>query len=93
MSEQVPDVVPSPAASAADASAATRPAALMREVRLGLVCYGGVSPAIYMHGVTKEFYKLVRAARAFERAYQANDSTPRNGLPGHPTCRLPELRQ
>jgi hypothetical protein len=43
--------------------------ALMREVRLGLVCYGGVSLAIYMHGVTKELYKLIRAARAFERAY------------------------
>jgi len=78
MSEQAPDVLPSPAASAADASAAdasaaTRPAALLREVRLGLICYGGVSLAIYMHGVTKELYKLVRAARAFERAYQAND--------------------
>jgi len=47
-------------------------AALMREVRLGLVCYGGVSLAIYMHGVTKELYKLVRAARAFERAYDEN---------------------
>lgn len=47
----------------------------MREVRLGLVCYGGVSLAIYMHGVTKEIYKLVRAARAFERAYAANDYT------------------
>jgi patatin-related protein len=44
-------------------------AALLREVRLGLVCYGGVSLAIYMHGVTKELYKLVRAARAFENAY------------------------
>lgn len=43
--------------------------ALIREVRLGLVCYGGVSLAIYMHGVTKELYKLVRAARAFENAY------------------------
>lgn len=38
-------------------------------MRLGLVCYGGVSLAIYMHGVTKELYKLVRAARAFENAY------------------------
>lgn len=47
----------------------------MREVRLGLVCYGGVSLAIYMHGVTKEIYKLVRAARAFERAYAANGYT------------------
>jgi patatin-related protein len=46
-------------------------AVLMREIRLGLVCYGGVSLAIYMHGVTKELYKLIRAARAFERAYEA----------------------
>ena len=46
-------------------------AVLMREIRLGLVCYGGVSLAIYMHGVTKELHKLIRAARAFERAYQA----------------------
>ena len=89
MSEQAPDVVPSPAASAADASAAdpsaaTRPAALMREVRLGLICYGGVSLAIYMHGVTKELYKLVRAARAFERAYQANDFDAAKWLTGAP---------
>ena len=32
------------------------------ELRLALVCYGGVSLAIYMHGVTKELHKLVRAA-------------------------------
>jgi patatin-related protein len=41
-----------------------------KEVRLGLVCYGGVSLAIYMHGLTKEIFKLVRAARAFDRARQ-----------------------
>ncbi len=46
-------------------------AVLMREIRLGLVCYGGVSLAIYMHGVTRELHKLIRAARAFERAYEA----------------------
>ena len=40
---------------------------LTKEVRLGLVCYGGVSLAIYMHGLTKEIFKLVRAAQAFER--------------------------
>ena len=77
MSEQAPDVVPP-----ADTSAAARPAALMREVRLGLVCYGGVSLAIYMHGVTKELYKLVRAARAFERAYQADDFDAAKWLTG-----------
>ena len=79
MSEQVPDVAPH-----TDPSAATRPAALMREVRLGLVCYGGVSLAIYMHGVTKELYKLVRAARAFERAYQADDFDAAKWLTGAP---------
>jgi patatin-related protein len=79
MSEQAPDVVPH-----TDPSAATRPVALMREVRLGLVCYGGVSLAIYMHGVTKELYKLVRAARAFERAYQANDFDAAKWLTGAP---------
>jgi patatin-related protein len=38
----------------------------VRELRLGLVCYGGVSLAIYMHGITKEVHKLVIASRAFE---------------------------
>src|SRR5438132_4711204 len=36
-------------------------------LRLALVCYGGVSLAIYMHGVTKEIHKLVLASRAFDR--------------------------
>lgn len=34
-----------------------------KELRLALVCYGGVSLAVYMHGVTKEIHKLVRASR------------------------------
>jgi patatin-related protein len=37
-----------------------------KELRLALVCYGGVSLAIYMHGVTKEIHKLVRASAKFE---------------------------
>lgn len=36
------------------------------ELRLGLVCYGGVSLAIYMHGMTKELHKLVVASRAYD---------------------------
>ncbi|MGK2740168.1 patatin-like protein [Tepidicaulis sp. LMO-SS28] len=36
-----------------------------KELRLALVCYGGVSLAVYMHGVTKEVQKLVRASRIF----------------------------
>lgn len=34
-----------------------------KELRLALVCYGGISLAIYMHGVTKEFQKLLRASK------------------------------
>lgn len=36
-----------------------------KELRLALVCYGGVSLAVYMHGVSKEILKLVRASRAY----------------------------
>ena len=41
--------------------------AIMRqkELRIGLVCYGGVSLAVYMHGVTKEVWNLARASRGF----------------------------
>src|SRR5262245_58380860 len=37
-----------------------------RELRLALVLYGGVSLAIYMHGITKELLKLVAASRALD---------------------------
>ena len=37
-----------------------------KELRLGVVCYGGVSLAIYIHGVTKELHKLVVASKACE---------------------------
>ncbi len=33
-----------------------------KELRLALVCYGGVSLAVYMHGVSKEILKLTRAS-------------------------------
>ena len=36
-----------------------------KELRIALVCYGGVSLAIYMHGVTKELWHLARASRAY----------------------------
>jgi patatin-related protein len=35
-----------------------------KELRIALVCFGGVSLAVYMHGITKEVLKLVRASRA-----------------------------
>ena len=33
-----------------------------KELRIALVCFGGVSLAVYMHGITKEVLKLVRAS-------------------------------
>jgi patatin-related protein len=36
-----------------------------KELRIALVCYGGVSLAVYMHGVTKEVWHLARASRAY----------------------------
>jgi len=35
-----------------------------KELRLALVCYGGISLAVYMHGITKEIWRVVRASRA-----------------------------
>lgn len=58
-----------------------------KELRLALVCFGGVSLAVYMHGVCKEVLKLVRASRAYhaepdpkQRAERAYDqAAERNG--------------
>ena len=35
-----------------------------KELRIALVCFGGVSLAVYMHGITKEILKLARASAA-----------------------------
>ena len=42
------------------------------ELRLALVCYGGVSLAIYMHGITREVQSLVNASNAYERHRDTN---------------------
>ena len=44
-----------------------------KELRFALVCYGGVSLAVYMHGVTKEILKLVRASRDYHAFANTND--------------------
>ena len=36
-----------------------------KELRIALVCYGGVSLAVYMHGVTKEVWHLACASRDY----------------------------
>jgi len=38
-----------------------------KELRIALVCFGGVSLAIYMHGISKEILKLIRASSALHR--------------------------
>ena len=43
-----------------------------KELRLAIVCYGGVSLAIYMHGITKELHKLARASRKFDQRGSAS---------------------
>jgi patatin-related protein len=43
------------------------PTRAVKELRLGLVCYGGVSLAIYMHGMTKEIHRAIRASVLEER--------------------------
>lgn len=35
-----------------------------KELRLALICYGGISLAVYMHGITKEVWRLARASKA-----------------------------
>jgi patatin-related protein len=42
-----------------------------KELRLALVCYGGSSLAIYMHGVTKELHRLVKGSVLAELGKQA----------------------
>jgi len=48
-----------------------------KELRIALVCYGGVSLAIYMHGVTKEIWKLARASRSYHEG-----APPADGVQG-----------
>jgi patatin-related protein len=48
-----------------------------KELRLALVCYGGISLAIYMHGITKEIWRLARASRAFH-----DGTSPEPGVQG-----------
>ncbi len=38
-----------------------------KELRIALICYGGISLAVYMHGVTKEIWRATRASRGFLR--------------------------
>lgn len=48
----------------------------VRELRLGLVLYGGVSLAIYMHGASKELHRLVRGSARVGGAAEPPTLTP-----------------
>jgi patatin-related protein len=70
----MPDRAVTPASSTHGRSvAAAPPQAQTTELRLAVVCDGGVSLAIYMHGVTKELQHVVAASRAFDQASAGGD--------------------
>jgi patatin-related protein len=56
-----------------------------KELRLALICYGGISLAVYMHGVTKEVWRLAHASRQF------HSSDPPEGGEGGVYRRLLEV--
>ncbi|MGJ3649630.1 patatin-like protein [Sphingomonas sp. GlSt437] len=59
-----------------------------KELRLALVCYGGISLAVYMHGITKEIWRLARASRAF-----LDGETPASGSQGVYRALLQEMER
>ncbi len=48
----------------------------IKELRLAVVCYGGSSLAIYMHGVTKELHRLVKSSALLEAGLGPDPGAP-----------------
>lgn len=46
-----------------------------KELRLALICYGGISLAVYMHGITKEIWRMTRASCHFHERREPMDET------------------
>ncbi len=46
-----------------------------KELRLALICYGGISLAVYMHGITKEIWRLARASQRFHAGEPSGDDS------------------
>ncbi|QIG80323.1 patatin-like protein [Stakelama tenebrarum] len=59
-----------------------------KELRLALVCYGGISLAVYMHGITKEIWRLSCASQAARDA-----EPPADGSQGVYRALLDEIRE
>ena len=60
-----------------------------KELRLALVCYGGVSLVLYMQGIIKEFVKLIRASKA----YHSVDDPERRQAETYATANGPDGRE
>lgn len=58
-----------------------------QELRLALICYGGISLAVYMHGISKEIWRLARASCAFHEG-----RTPAGGSQGVYRALLQEIQ-
>jgi predicted acylesterase/phospholipase RssA len=52
----------------------------LKELRLALVCYGGVSLAVYMHGLAQELHRLVIASTPGKRASDGTQAVYRELL-------------
>ena len=64
-----------------------------KELRLALVCYGGVSLAVYMHGVSKEILKLARASADHRAGVEAGDRRANSDYTDTEAVYLDLLRQ
>lgn len=62
----------SPSASFAEPPPAAPGGGAVRELRLGVICYGGVSLAVYMFGTTRELHHLALASRALDCAAEGS---------------------
>lgn len=58
-----------------------------KELRLALICYGGISLAVYMHGITKEVWRLARASQTLH-----SSKRPGGGSQGVYGMLLEEIR-
>ncbi|MFP6706751.1 MAG: patatin-like protein [Alphaproteobacteria bacterium] len=64
-----------------------------KELRLALVCYGGISLAVYMHGVSKEILKLARASADYQAGTEAGGRGANNDYTDTEAVYLDLLRQ
>jgi patatin-related protein len=63
-----------------------------KELRLAVVCYGGSSLAIYMHGVTKELHRLVKGSALLDAGLAPDADAPSESVYGDLLRALAEER-